>query len=572
MSLQHDDRLRALTHQDADFWADLVDDVLIVAITDRDGVITYVNDKFCKVSKYSAKELLGSTHRLLNSGYHDAAFFQEMYRTIQAGQPWRGNICNRAKDGTIYWVATTIIPKCSPTGEVEGYVASRFEITELMKTKERLSELAETDTLTALLNRGGFNTALSAALGLSSKEPPQSRALVMFDLDGFKQINDIHGHHAGDIVLRVVASRLVELTDPDDPISRLGGDEFAIVLNKTLRSVPLEKYMDRLQAALERPIDIETVTVSISGSIGAVFLDARESVEDMQKNADMALYAAKRAGGKQAQMFTSALRHRAQVRTQILIEARSGVKNGQFEVYYQPILNCHTCQLDQIEALLRWHHPERGLLAAEDFADVFTDSTLTQAMGPSMIASFQRDVEMWNRTGQPPRQLAINMSRMDLGRAEYRVELEQSLRDFGLSPANFVLEVTEPMLQGRRAEQSMHNIRELGAAGFQIAMDNFGKGETMLRHLRDLPFNQLKIDQSLVTGIVDNAGDREVLASLIGLGQVYGLEVTVEGVETRAQFEIVHMMKPDRVQGFFISPALSSQALLKLPSRFEIAA
>ena len=118
----------------------------------------------------------------------------------------------------------------------------------------------------------------------------------------------------------------------------------------------------------------------------------------------------------------------------------------------------------------------------------------------------------------------------------------------------------------------MHNIRELGAAGFQIAMDNFGKGETMLRHLRDLPFNQLKIDQSLVTGIVDNAGDREVLASLIGLGQVYGLEVTVEGVETRAQFEIVHMMKPDRVQGFFISPALSSQALLKLPSRFEIAA
>ncbi|WP_408891851.1 EAL domain-containing protein [Novacetimonas pomaceti] len=446
------------------------------------------------------------------------------------------------------------------------------EITELMKTKERLSEMAETDTLTALLNRGGFNTALTAALGLSSKEPPQSRALVMFDLDGFKQINDIHGHHAGDIVLRVVASRLVELTDPDDPISRLGGDEFAIVLNKTLRSMPLEKYMDRLQAALERPIDIETVTVSIAGSIGAVFLDARESVEDMQKNADMALYAAKRAGGKQAQMFTDALRQRAKVRSQILIEARSGVKDGQFEVYYQPILNCHTSQLDQIEALLRWHHPERGLLAAEDFADVFTDSTLTQAMGPSMIASFQRDIALWERTGQPPRQLAINMSRMDLGRTEYRVELERSLREFGLSPSDFVLEVTEQMLQGRRAGRSMRNIRELSEAGFQIAMDNFGKGETTLRHLHDLPFNQLKIDQSLVAGIVDNPGECEVLASLVSLGQVYGLEVTVEGVETRAQFDLVLAMKPDRVQGFFISPALSSSALTKLPPRFEIAA
>ncbi|MBV1835327.1 putative bifunctional diguanylate cyclase/phosphodiesterase [Novacetimonas pomaceti] len=568
MSLQHDDRLRALTRQDADFWADLVDDVLIVAITDLDGVITYVNEKFCKVSKYSAEELLGSTHRILNSGYHDAAFFQDMYRTIKAGQPWRGNICNRAKDGTIYWVATTIIPHVGPDGTVEGYVASRFEITELMKTKERLSEMAETDTLTALLNRGGFNTALTAALGLSSKEPPQSRALVMFDLDGFKQINDIHGHHAGDIVLRVVASRLVELTDPDDPISRLGGDEFAIVLNKTLRSMPLEKYMDRLQAALERPIDIETVTVSIAGSIGAVFLDARESVEDMQKNADMALY----AGGKQAQMFTDALRQRAKVRSQILIEARSGVKDGQFEVYYQPILNCHTSQLDQIEALLRWHHPERGLLAAEDFADVFTDSTLTQAMGPSMIASFQRDIALWERTGQPPRQLAINMSRMDLGRTEYRVELERSLREFGLSPSDFVLEVTEQMLQGRRAGRSMRNIRELSEAGFQIAMDNFGKGETTLRHLHDLPFNQLKIDQSLVAGIVDNPGECEVLASLVSLGQVYGLEVTVEGVETRAQFDLVLAMKPDRVQGFFISPALSSSALTKLPPRFEIAA
>ena len=569
MALQHDDRLRALTRQDADFWADLVDNILIVAITDSRGVITYVNDRFCEISQYSREELIGSTHRIVNSGYHDANFFRDMYRTITTGELWQGNICNRAKDGTLYWVATTIIPKIDKNGQIQGYVASRFEITELMNTRDRLCELAETDTLTGLLNRGGFNTALADEIARCREPGTVQPALLMFDLDGFKQINDVHGHHAGDTVLRAIASRLIELTHPDDPVSRLGGDEFAVILHRTLEDMPLDRYMDRLQAILERPIDIETVTVSVAGSIGAVLLDGTDTMEDVQKNADMAMYAAKRAGGKQSQMFTKALRERAQARVTILSEARCGVERNQFEVYYQPVLNCRTLQIDQIEALLRWHHPQRGLLAAEDFSDVFTDAGLAQAMGPCMIESFQRDATIWKDHGLPPRQLAINLSRMDLVRDDYRRELEDALKRFGMSPDSFVLEVTEAMLHGRRADQGLRHLRDLAQGGFRIALDNFGKGMTVLSPLRELPFSQIKIDQSIVENIVGSPGACMVLSSLIEMGQGLGMEVTVEGVETREQFDLVMDMAPERIQGFFISPALSAQDILKLPQQFD---
>ena len=214
MPFKHDDRLRALTHKDSDFWADVVDNVLIVAITDVRGIITYVNDRFCEISRYSREELLGATHRIVNSGYHDAAFFRQMYRTIRAGGIWRGNICNRAKDGTLYWVGTTIMPKHNALGAIEGYVATRFEITELMNVRDRLKSLAATDPLTGLFNRGGFNSVLQAAVERKAQDIARDAFLMMFDLDGFKQINDIHGHHAGDVVLKVMARRLLDLIHP----------------------------------------------------------------------------------------------------------------------------------------------------------------------------------------------------------------------------------------------------------------------------------------------------------------------------------------------------------------------
>ncbi|MFT8712664.1 putative bifunctional diguanylate cyclase/phosphodiesterase [Komagataeibacter rhaeticus] len=562
MSLKHDDRLRALTHQDSDFWADVVDNVLIVAITDVRGVITYVNDRFCEISRYPREELLGSTHRIVNSGYHDASFFRQMYRTIRTGEIWRGNICNRAKDGTLYWVATTIMPKHNSLGAIEGYVATRFEITELMNTRDRLKSLAATDPLTGLFNRGGFNNVLQTAVEHKAQNITREIMLVMFDLDGFKQINDIHGHHAGDVVLKVISARLMALVSPEDAVCRLGGDEFALILDHTLTRRPLQDILDQLLAELEAPIEVGNTMVNVSGSIGVSPVASQESAESLQKNADIALYAAKRAGGHQARMFDITLHQHALERAQILTDARTGVEKDQFELYYQPILNLATGRCDQIEALLRWHHPQRGLLAAESFHDVFLDAALAQAMSPRLVKAFQNDMRLWNNTLDTYPNLTINLSRLDLLNIGFQNDLEAEIKRQGSKASDYVLEISESVLAGRRSDRVLLRLQELAAMGFQLALDDFGLATLPISALRDIRFTQAKISRKLVREIEHDQQARDVIAHLSGLAHAFGQSVTVSGVETRGQMEILRAIGVDRIQGFYISPPISAANLV----------
>ncbi|KDU96046.1 diguanylate cyclase [Komagataeibacter rhaeticus AF1] len=562
MSLKHDDRLRALTHQDSDFWADVVDNVLIVAITDVRGVITYVNDRFCEISRYPREELLGSTHRIVNSGYHDASFFRQMYRTIRTGEIWRGNICNRAKDGTLYWVATTIMPKHNSLGAIEGYVATRFEITELMNTRNRLKSLAATDPLTGLLNRGGFNNVLQTAVEHKAQNITREIMLVMFDLDGFKQINDIHGHHAGDVVLKVISARLMALVSPEDAVCRLGGDEFALILDHTLTRRPLQDILDQLLAELEAPIEVGNTMVNVSGSIGVSPVASQESAESLQKNADIALYAAKRAGGHQARMFDITLHQHALERAQILTDARTGVEKDQFELYYQPILNLATGRCDQIEALLRWHHPQRGLLAAESFHDVFLDAALAQAMSPRLVKAFQNDMRLWNNTLDTYPNLTINLSRLDLLNIGFQNDLEAEIKRQGSKASDYVLEISESVLAGRRSDRVLLRLQELAAMGFQLALDDFGLATVPISALRDIRFTQAKISRKLVREIEHDQQARDVIAHLSGLAHAFGQSVTVSGVETRGQMEILRAIGVDRIQGFYISLPISAANLV----------
>ncbi|GBQ12800.1 GGDEF domain-containing protein [Komagataeibacter rhaeticus] len=563
MSLKHDDRLRALTHQDSDFWADVVDNVLIVAITDVRGVITYVNDRFCEISRYPREELLGSTHRIVNSGYHDASFFRQMYRTIRTGEIWRGNICNRAKDGTLYWVATTIMPKHNSLGAIEGYVATRFEITELMNTRDRLKSLAATDPLTGLFNRGGFNNVLQTAVEHKAQNITREIMLVMFDLDGFKQINDIHGHHAGDVVLKVISARLMALVSPEDAVCRLGGDEFALILDHTLTRRPLQDILDQLLAELEAPIEVGNTMVNVSGSIGVSPVASQESAESLQKNADIALYAAKRAGGHQARMFDITLHQHALERAQILTDARTGVEKDQFELYYQPILNLATGRCDQIEALLRWHHPQRGLLAAESFHDVFLDAALAQAMSPRLVKAFQNDMRLWNNTLNTYPNLTINLSRLDLLNIGFQNDLEAEIKRQGSKASDYVLEISESVLvAGRRSDRVLLRLQELAAMGFQLALDDFGLATLPISALRDIRFTQAKISRKLVREIEHDQQARDVIAHLSGLAHAFGQSVTVSGVETRGQMEILRAIGVDRIQGFYISLPISAANLV----------
>ena len=567
MPFKHDDRLRALTHKDSDFWADVVDNVLIVAITDVRGIITYVNDRFCEISRYSREELLGATHRIVNSGYHDAAFFRQMYRTIRAGGIWRGNICNRAKDGTLYWVGTTIMPKHNALGAIEGYVATRFEITELMNVRDRLKSLAATDPLTGLFNRGGFNSVLQAAVERKAQDIARDAFLMMFDLDGFKQINDIHGHHAGDVVLKVMARRLLDLIHPEDAACRLGGDEFALIISHTLDRMPLPALLERLLSVLETPVEVGGTMVSVSGSVGVTPIAALECAETLQKSADVALYAAKRAGGNQARTFDIALHQQSIERAQILADARRGVEEDQFELYYQPILNLRTGQCDQMEALLRWHHPQRGLLAADSFRDVFLDAALARMMSPQLVRVFRDDMRLWASNLDACPSLAINLSRLDLLNVSFQNELEIEIRRQGGKAANYVLEVSESVLSAGRSDRMLERLHELAAQGFQLALDDFGQAMLPLEILRSIPFSMVKISRTLVANIEHSQQARAVIAHLCGLAHAYGLDVTVGGVEREEQMTILREIGVDRIQGFYISAPISAGNLLVVLER-----
>ncbi|MBB2189008.1 EAL domain-containing protein [Gluconacetobacter azotocaptans] len=546
-----------LTSHDAVLLADVVDDILIVAMTDADGVITYVNDRFCDISKYSRHELLGATHAIVNSGYHDPEFFHDMYKTLRSGRTWRGNIRNRAKDGSCYWVATTIVARRGGDGRIVGYIATRFDITELMLTRMRLGSLAVTDSLTGLVNRAGFHDRMTDALRRAAMGDSAGACLVMFDLDGFKHVNDNHGHDAGDRVLRTIATRLTGLIDPADTICRLGGDEFALILEKTVQSTARDLVMEQILATIEQPVELGAGAVMLSGSLGVLPLAGYDSVDEAQKHADLALYAAKRAGGRQVRLFGPDLRRAIVTRSQTLSDAKHGVAADEFETYFQPILTCSTGQINEVEALLRWHHPQRGLLPASSFDDVLADSQFMSAIVARTMRSLVSALQCFREHGMPVHLLGINLSRFDLLGTELQKRLLAEIDTHGLATGDFVLEISSWSVFGRRANRATDRIHELAAAGFQIAIDGFGDGPTDFRLLRNLPVSQIKVAQCFARGLADRPEAREVLKSLIDLGHACGMTVCVMGIETEQEAEIAIDLGADRLQGFLVSYPLS---------------
>ncbi|GBQ18938.1 putative bifunctional diguanylate cyclase/phosphodiesterase [Gluconacetobacter sacchari] len=562
-----------LSARDASLLAGLIDDVLIVAITDATGKITYVNDRFCEISQYSRAELLGATHRIVNSGYYDAAFFREMYATLRAGQAWHGTFRNRAKDGSHYWVATTIMPRYGPDGVIDGFIATRYDVTELVQARMRLDALAVTDPLTGLANRTGFLDGMSAAMRRMARTGAGETYLLMFDLDGFKRVNDSHGHYAGDMVLCAIANRLAALVDPADIVCRLGGDEFALIVDRSLTATTLDQFLDRVQTVIAEPVDLGSGTVALSGSIGVLPLAGYSSIDEAQKHADYALYAAKRAGGRQVRLFETDLRRAVNRRSETIAEARDGLATNAFEVYFQPVMESATRCVGEFEALMRWHHPSQGLLPAASFMEVLADTQMTATMVARMtcalvdaLARF-RTLSM-GTVGEAVR-LGVNLSRADLFGAVSQRTLTDQIVQRGLVPRDFVLEVPSRLLQqGRRAGHVAERVDELAATGFRIALDGLGEGPVDFQAMRGLPFTSIKLWPGFVQGVTERVEARRMLRAMIELVHACGMTVCVKGVETAQQAEIALELGADAIQGYVLSRPLSVEDVLTQMSRW----
>lgn len=557
-------------HLEDEFIRYALDSAAIIVNTDVQGTITYVNSKFCEISGYTQLELLGSNHRMLRSGVHDKAFFKAMYRDIAQGKNWHGEICNRRKNGSLYWVDTTIVPHINERGKVDSYTAIRFDISERKKledalraSKEHLDQIANLDALTRLPNRRCFQERLEA-LVWDHVETGRSFHLGLMDIDSFKEINDSFGHYAGDILLQSIGGRLQQLGDGNLFISRVGGDEFTIILDgATDREATV--FFESVLEAVRQPILIGSASRRCSASIGvaACSRDATDA-ESLVKAADIALYHAKATGRDRAETFEPQLREAVERKAAILGEIDAGLRRGEFRLHYQPIVSISTPGTFSLEALMRWQHPRLGPLTPGYFQEGFEDQATCAALGMFMLERIFKDIKTFRTQSIPLRRVAMNLTNSDFRSDAFIDRFFELCTEMDIGPNQFCVEVTEGMFLGLSQKRVAAGLTRLHEAGVEVAFDDFGTGYASLTHLRHLPIDRLKIDRSFVANIAVSPEDRAIVRGIIEIAHSLGKVVTAEGVETLEQINLLLRMKCDLLQGWHFSKACAADKLVEV--------
>lgn len=661
----------------------------IVSVTDRAGRITDVNEQFTRISGYSDRELIGATHRIVNSGYHSRAFFHDMWTVVSRGAVWRGDVRNRMKDGRFYWVDTTIAPVQSDDGVISGYVSIRFDITrrknaeaeltaenekryraevllrdiidsipngitafnesgrlalynseflrffnvsapaiqpgaqfadimryavangqfasqpnttvtdrwlkrrlvghqnpgkpviehlsdgrwlqvqerrsragyivgvrtditELKRAEQRIHTQATRDPLTGLFNRHVLQERLAAAL------PSQRRrngfgAVVLIDLDHFKDINDTMGHDAGDHLLINIGERLNQVVRKRDTVARLGGDEFAIILPMLRTRQQGLKVVDRIRTAIGSPLELGHRSISPKCSIGVVFypFDA-ESAKEALKNADIALYRAKGAGRGTHCFFESGMRTELEEREQLADHLREALRTGQIDIALQPQITLADGKHSGFEALARWTRAGQPIPPSV-FIPLAEETGLIVPLGHTVLEKSLQEFARLEVLGLSPGSISVNVSAIQLKRPGFAADVLKLLAKHRVATKSLELEVTENVMLGGSTERVIETLQALRDSGIRLALDDFGTGYASLSHLTCLRFDRIKIDRTFVSNIRTSEQDAAIVKAILSLGESLGIEVVVEGIEDEEQLYLLQKHKCQYGQGYLIA-------------------
>lgn len=539
-----------------------------IMITDLDLQILTVNPAFTNITGYTESEVIGQTPAILKSGHHEEDYYQELWEMLSSNGSWQGEIWNRRKNGEIYPEWLTISAVKDEDGNVSNYIGVFSDISQLKKSQSRLEFLAHHDPLTSLPNRLLFNARLEHAIERARRN--NSRVAVLFlDLDRFKHINDSLGHTIGDTLLKEVAQRFRELIREDDTVARLGGDEFVILMEDLKDSEDSVILAEKIIKSLEASFQIHEYELFVGTSIGiSIFPQDGDSVDELLRNADSAMYRAKDLGRSTYQFYTRELTAHAFEHMLLGTQLRKAVEQEQFVLHYQPQINLKNNKITGVEALLRWQHPDHGMIPPGQFIPLAEDTGLIIPLGEWVLRQACQQAKSWLDRGIEFEHISVNLSGPQIQQAGLVEVVRAILEETQLPAERLELEITETFIMGQ-AEPATELLLSLRKLGVSLAIDDFGTGYSSLAYLKQLPVNKLKIDRGFVNDLPDDENDVAIARAIIALGHSMLYTVIAEGVETEEQRDFLIQEGCEQAQGFLYSRPVNGDEIVEFIKSFK---
>jgi diguanylate cyclase (GGDEF)-like protein/hemerythrin-like metal-binding protein/PAS domain S-box-containing protein len=525
-------------------------------VTDANQIILKVNKAFALITGYSAEEVIGKSPSILQSGRHHQEFYDAMWETVHETGAWEGEVWSRRKNGEIYPEYLAIAAVKNQEGMITHYVGTLTDITFRKASEEEIERLAFYDPLTRLPNRRLLQERLKTALALSHRSGRKG-ALLFIDLDNFKALNDTLGHAMGDLLLQQVAERLVSSVREHDTVARLGGDEFVIMLEGLSMTMieaikQSEAIGNKILAAINQPFQLGKHEYLSTPSIGIALFDGSDLADELLKHADIAMYQAKTSGRNALRFFDPHMQHVISARVSLEDELRKALVRQQFELYYQIQVE-NPQRVVGVEALIRWSHPERGLIQPSEFIPLAEETGLILSIGQWVLEKACAQLNVWQQEFPTSNlALSVNVSAKQFFQADFAAQVQACIQRHAINPKLLKLELTESILI-KNIENTIATMNALGEIGVQFSLDDFGTGYSSLQYLKRLPLTQLKIDRSFVKDIAIDKDDQAIVRTIVAMATSLNLSVIAEGVETEQQLQLLSGLGCANYQGYLFS-------------------
>lgn len=536
-----------------------------VMITDETGRIIWTNEAFTKLSGYTLPDVQGQTPDVLCSGLHSPAFYKELWDTVLSGKPWRGEIINRCKNGSLFTSDEMITPIVGQDGKITHFVVINDDLTARKNAEGRILHLSNYDQLTDLPNRSLFHEKLRQAL---EKKPAFNgiTAVLLLDISAFNRFNDTMGHDVGDTILKVVADRLVSCVSSKDLVARIEGDEFGIILRGINSLDEVNNRAHQMIRRIEETITVNDTDICLGSCVGiALAPNDADTAEKLLNYADMALFKAKAAGSNTYFFFSQEMNQEMEERLILERDMRRAIADRQFFLDYQPQTDLKTGKVTGFEALVRWRHPQKGLILPTLFISVAEDTGLITPLCEYVMETAFDQIKKWNRLGLGSMTMAVNLSAAQFQDKNLLSTIQKLIKKKKIPPSFLEVEITESLLM-KDTPKAGEILTHLSDLGVRISIDDFGTGYSSLSYLHKFSVDKLKVDKSFVRDLENNRENAEIIKAIVSLGHALGLDVIAEGCENEEQLEMLKSLGCDLVQGFYIArplPADKAEEFIK---------